>query len=72
MWRKQTRFVCFHNLLVDHLRPQRAARPAVQLRQEAGAGDKAAQRAQPATRKRQLPSQGQAAVETCDAVVGAP
>lgn len=42
VWRKQTRFVCFHNLLVDHLRPSEQPRPAVQQRQEAEAGDKAA------------------------------
>lgn len=42
MWGKQTCFVCFHNLLVDHLRPSEQLRPAVQQRQEAEAGDKAA------------------------------
>ena len=45
MWRRQTCFVCFHNLLVDHLRPSEQPGLHCNRGRKPGLGDKAAHRA---------------------------
>lgn len=40
MWRKQTCFVCFHNLLVDHLRPSEQPGPQCNRGRKPGLGTK--------------------------------